>query len=76
MASANVRDDVSPRDVAIRILMEQVQAKYAEMPGLSVTLPQARRLWPLDQATCEEVFGCLITMRVLRMTAKGGFVRA
>jgi hypothetical protein len=76
MASANVRDDVSPRAAAIRTLMEQVQAEYAEMPGLSVTLPQARRLWALDQATCEEVFSRLIAEGVLRMTAKGGFVRA
>ena len=35
-------------------LMAQVQAEYAEMPGLSVTLPQAQRLWAVDRAVCED----------------------
>jgi hypothetical protein len=39
---------------AMRTLFERVRAEYAEMPGLSVTLPQAQRLWALDRATCEE----------------------
>ena len=61
---------------AIRTLLAQVQAEYAEMPGLSVTLPQAQRLWAVDQATCEEVFSCLISWGVLRKSTKGRFVRA
>jgi hypothetical protein len=56
--------------------MERVQAEYAEMPGLSVTLPQAQRLWVVDQKTCEEVFQRLLKSGVLRMTAHGQFVRA
>jgi hypothetical protein len=55
--------------------MEQVQAEYAEMPGLSVTLSQAQRLWAVDRATCEEAFGRLVSAGVLRQTAKGRFVR-
>ena len=56
-------------------LMEQIQAEYAEMPGLSVTLSQAQRLWALDSQTCEEVFRQLIGKGVLKLTAKGRFVR-
>ena len=59
-----------------RTLVEPVQAEYAEMPGLSVTLPQAQRLWAVDQATCEEVFRRLIARGLLRLTARGRFVRA
>ena len=76
MALANVRPGFSTPDQAIRTLMEQVQAEYAEMPGLSVTLSQAQRLWAVDQGTCEEVFSRLVSSGVLRKTTKGQFVRA
>jgi hypothetical protein len=56
--------------------MQQVQAEYAEMPGLSVTLSQAQRLWAVDQGTCEEVFSRLVSSGILRKTTKGLFVRA
>jgi hypothetical protein len=76
MAITNVHDDISTRNGAIRTLVELVQAEYAEMPGLSVTLPQAQRLWAVDQGMCEEVFSRLISVGVLRRTTKGRFVRA
>ena len=76
MAVVKVLVDARPHSAAIRTLMERVQAEYAEMPGLSVTLPQAQRLWVIDQATCEEVLSGLISCGVLRKTAKGRFVRA
>lgn len=76
MAIANVHADVMTQSEAIRTLIEQVKAEYAEMPGLSVTLPQAQRLWAVDRPTCEEAFSHLIARRVLRMTTKGRFVRA
>ena len=60
---------------ATRTLMKQVQAEYAEMPGLSVTLSQAQRLWAVDQVTCEEAFSRLVSSGVLRKTTKGHFVR-
>ena len=76
MAIADLRTDTSERRAAIRTLMKQVEAEYAEMPGLSVTLPQAQRLWAVDQPTCEEVFRQLVSSGVLRMTTKARFVRA
>jgi hypothetical protein len=72
----NVRTHTASPRGAIRSLMEQVRAEYGEMPGLSVTLPQAQRLWGADQPTCEEVFGRLVAKGLLRRTAKGRFVRA
>ena len=56
-------------------LMNQVQAEYDEMPGLSVTLRQAQRLWAVDRVTCEEALRRLTASGVLRMTARGRFVR-
>jgi hypothetical protein len=57
-------------------LSRRVQAEYAEMPGLSVTLSQAQRLWAVDRRTCEAVFTRLIARGVLRVTTKGRIVRA
>ena len=76
MAVARVRATFSTPGQAIRALMQQVQAEYAEMPGLSVTLSQAQRLWAVDHRTCEEVFSRLVCSGVLRKTTKGQFVRA
>jgi hypothetical protein len=60
----------------IRELVRRVQAEYAEMPGLSVTLPQAQRLLAIDEPTCAAVLGALVKQRVLRRTAEGRYVRA
>jgi hypothetical protein len=75
MTGAKTRSDMSAPGRAIRALMAQVQAEYAEMPGLSVTLAQAQRLWAAEQAACEEVFSRLTSSGVLRKTAKGRFIR-
>jgi len=59
----------------VSTLMAQVQAEYHEMPGLSVTLSQAQRLWAVDRPTCEEAFQRLIARGVLRKTNRGRFIR-
>ena len=61
---------------AIRELTRRVQAEYAEMPGLSVTLVQAQRLLAIDESTCAAVFKSLIKRGVLRRTPHGRYVRA
>jgi len=57
-------------------LARRIEAEYAEMPGLNLTLPQAQRLWAADRHTCQMVLDRLIARGVLRMTTKGRFVRA
>jgi hypothetical protein len=76
MTAVNVGSDIRTASGAIRSLMERVQAEYTEMPGLSVTLPQAQRLWAVDQRTCTEAFSRLLKSGALRMTTKGRFVRS
>ena len=61
---------------ATQQLTRLVQAEYAEMPGLSVTLLQAQRLWGVDQQTCRTVFDALITRGILRRTRQGRYIRA
>jgi hypothetical protein len=45
------------------------------MPGLSVTLAQAQRLWGVDEQTCRRAFDALIARRILRRTTKGRYIR-
>ena len=67
--------ELGERTNTFRELTHRVEAEYAEMPGLSLTLPQAQRLWVVDRQTCEKVFVALTARGVLRKTARGRFVR-
>jgi predicted transcriptional regulator of viral defense system len=60
---------------AIRQLARRVQADYAEMPGLSVTMPQAQRLLNIDRQTCAFVLKTLVSRGFLRRTAQGRYIR-
>lgn len=46
------------------------------MPGLRLTEPQARRLWNLDQQSCESLLGALVEEHFLFRTRDGAFMRA
>jgi hypothetical protein len=41
-------------------LCERVRAEFLEMPGLTLTLPQASRLFSIEPARCERVLGALV----------------
>lgn len=75
MPLTNVAVDRPRASEAARELARRVQAEYAEMPGLSLTLPQAQRLWSTDRRTCQAVLDGLIARGILRRTARGRFVR-
>ena len=59
----------------VRDLTRRVQAEYTEMPGLSVTLPQAQRLLGVDRETCVAVIRTLVDRRFLRRTPQDRYVR-
>lgn len=63
-------------DSEVSELLKRIEAEYVEMPGLSLTLPQAQRLWTADRHTCQRVFDRLIARGAVRMTVRGRFVRA
>jgi hypothetical protein len=67
-----------PEDVRtmppLREVILRVEGEYREMPGLSLTLPQAARLWGLDQSTCDRVLATLIERRVLKRALNGRYV--
>jgi hypothetical protein len=56
-------------------LRERIAAEYHEMPGLSLTLEQACRLWHLDRASCLRTLRELIDEKALRQTADGHYCR-
>ena len=58
-----------------RELISRIEAEFAEMPGLSVTLPQAQRLWGIDYATSIAAFRVLTDRGVVRRTPRGQYIR-
>ena len=56
-------------------LVQRVQNEFIEMPGLQLTLPQAARLWGLDQAASRQVIDALVEGSFLRWTPRGTVVR-
>jgi hypothetical protein len=57
-------------------LIVRVRGEYREMPGLSLTVAQAQRLWGLEDATCRTLFERLVASSFLRRTRTGRFVRS
>ena len=56
-------------------VLRRVQGEYIEMPGLRLTIAQAQRLWGLDRAVCDSLFGALVEAKFLFRTRDGAFVR-
>jgi hypothetical protein len=75
MANGTVRATALYTTRAIGELLLRVEGEYREMPGLSLTVPQAERLWGLDASTCASVLTALIERRVLSRTAGGTYLR-
>jgi hypothetical protein len=57
-------------------VVERVRGEFLEMPGLRLTLPQAARLWGLDQSSCAEVMEVLLRSAFLRRTPSGAVTRS
>lgn len=57
-------------------LLLRIQGEYREMPGLSVTAPQAARLWGVDQPTASLVLSTLVQLGLLRRTTRDTYIRA
>ena len=66
MAPEQLRDD----DV-----LRRVQGEFLEMPGLRLTDAQARRLWGLDAASCEQLLRALVEANFLFQTRDGAYMR-
>jgi hypothetical protein len=70
---ANVDVTSPPQETDDRI--GRVVAEYLEMPGLSLTPPQAARLWGVDPVDADRMLQHLATAGFLTRTAAGAYVR-
>jgi hypothetical protein len=70
----NSRTLAASGEVALESLLARVRAEYLEMPGLSLTLEQAQRLWAMERGTCEALLQALTDSQFLRRTAAASFV--
>jgi hypothetical protein len=52
----------------------RIRGEYLEMPGLKLTVPQAARLWHLDQPSIEQLLNVLVADGVLRRTTAGAYL--
>jgi len=80
---AAVRPSVSspaPQSTPIAVpspqLLARIRSEYREMPGLRLTLVQARRLWALDILTCSAALATLQAAGFLDTTRDGAFILA
>ena len=53
----------------------RIRAEYVEMPGLSLTVLQAARLWGLDTLRSERVLSMLVDSGFLRCDRQGLYRR-
>ncbi len=54
-------------------LLTLIKAEYREMPGLSLSLAQACRLWQLDPEAASNVLTELVADGILHRTPRGHF---
>ena len=60
---------------SIQDVVQRIRGEFLEMPGLRLTPQQARRLWRLDETSCDAVLGALVDARFLARTRDGAFIR-
>ena len=73
---ANAPAPVSSDPLRWVTLMQRVRSEYEEMPGLSVTVAQAARLWNLDAPTAREVLNAMVDVGYLSTGPRGFTLRA
>ena len=59
----------------VDVVADRVRAEFVEMPGLTLTVRQASRLFGLDQEMCHQVVDRLVRSDFLRWAAGGVVAR-
>jgi hypothetical protein len=55
--------------------LQRICSEFLEMPGLQVTLAQARRLWGLDECVCVDVLESLVEAKFLCRRGHDSYAR-
>ncbi len=56
-------------------VVRRVREEFREMPGLRLTLAQAKKLWGLEHEVCRTVIDRLVAAEFLRWTPAGCVTR-
>jgi hypothetical protein len=59
---------------AVSYWLQLIESEYREMPCLSLTKPQMRRLWSLEAHVCDALVDALVDARVLRKRFDGAYI--
>lgn len=59
----------------VEVVVERVRAEFDEMPGMTLTVSQASRLFGLNEDECQRVVDRLVRSAYLRWTHTGAFTR-
>jgi hypothetical protein len=68
--------DKGPQPNPRAAIMERIRGEFREMPGLTLTLAQAVRLWSLDRSTCSDLLSQLVDTGFLTLRGDGAFCRS
>ena len=60
----------------VEVMAERVRAEFEEMPGMTLTMPQASRLFGLEHEVCRTIVDRLVTTAYLKWTHSGAVTRA
>ena len=60
----------------VEVAAARVRAEFEEMPGMTLTLPQAARLFGLEGDVCRTIVERLVKASYLRRTHTGAFTRS
>ncbi len=82
MAQATTITPINPAEtvraaepVGLGMLVQRIQAEYLEMPGLTLTLSQAARLWNLNARQSEVLLAELVDRQFLMRDQHGAYRR-
>ena len=56
-------------------MLKRIRAEYLEMPGLRLTVEQARRLCGVELALCQMVLDALVNEKFLCVKSDGAYAR-
>jgi hypothetical protein len=56
-------------------LVRRIESEFKEMPGLSLTLAQAMRLFSLPQGPCQRILSVLVKDGAMSLRKDGGYAR-
>jgi len=68
--------DVNTVHTTIGDWLQIIRGEYLEIPDLALTRAEVRRMWNMDDMTCDALLDALVQARFLRFTRNKRYIRA